>query len=65
VGDVANEPDEQEPMQETPAGDERDDVGLPGEGGTAIPVPRRVEVLAALRKVAKPRSAGGDSGPEE
>lgn len=42
--------------QTTPTGDERKRLphnGLPGEGGTEIPVPKREDVMDALRKAAK------------
>jgi hypothetical protein len=42
-----------EPTQTTPGGDERKALDLPGEGGTEIPVPKRDDVMGALRKVAE------------
>jgi hypothetical protein len=54
--------------QQTPQDEERDVLNLPGEGGYTIPVPKRGDVMAALRKVAKPRqSSSGDDpdGPSE
>ncbi len=41
------------PTQRTPEDAERVAANLPGEGGTEIPVPGRVDVMAAFRKVAK------------
>ncbi len=49
---MAEPPENGEPTQET-------------EQGYTIPVPEREDVLAALRKVAKPRSPDGDSSPQE
>ncbi len=54
-----------EPKQRTPEGPERDAVDLPGEGGVEIPVPEREDVLAALRKVAKPRPIERDAESDE
>jgi hypothetical protein len=42
-----------EPTQTTPEGADRESLGLPGEGGTAIPVPSREQVLRDFEKVAK------------
>jgi hypothetical protein len=51
-----------EPTQTTPAGAERDELGLPGEGGAEIPVPERDDVFEAFRKVAtRDSSASADS----
>lgn len=51
---MSGERDERdEPTQTTPVGEERESLGLPGEGGTTIPVPDRDDVMVALRKVAK------------
>lgn len=47
-------PRENEDTQTTPEGAERDALGLPGEGGYEIPVPKRKVVMDALRKVARP-----------
>ena len=61
-------PDSKEPMQTTPTGGEREAAGLRGTGGTKVPVPKRADVLDALRKVAKPRrkrSAERDGGSKE
>lgn len=44
----------EEPTQRTPEGAEREQLGLPGEGGTEIPVPTREQVYGDLAKVAKP-----------
>lgn len=49
---MPDEPDE--PTQTTPEGEDREAVGLPGEGGAEIPVPKKDDVMDALRKVAKP-----------
>lgn len=54
-----------EPTQTTPEGAEREALGLPGVGGTEIPVPERKTVLDALQKVAKPRSPDRDRRPEK
>jgi hypothetical protein len=53
------------PTQTTPEGAEREALGLPGEGGTEIPIPDRKDVLDALQKVAKPRSTHRDRRPEK
>lgn len=50
--------------QTTPEGDERDALNLPGEGGYEIPVPKREDVMDALRKVARPKSGNGHSRPQ-
>jgi hypothetical protein len=42
-----------ERTQRTPEGTEREALGLPGEGGTEIPVPTREQVMGDLAKVAK------------
>jgi hypothetical protein len=42
-----------EPTQTTPEGEDRDDAGLPGEGGLEIPVPKKDDVMNALRKAAR------------
>lgn len=39
--------------QKTPKGEEREAANLPGEGGNVIPVPKKDDVMAALRNVAK------------
>ena len=46
-----------EPTQKTPEGKERERMGLPGEGGYEIPVPKRGEIEDALAKVAKPQAS--------
>lgn len=53
-------PKRDELTQTTPTGAEREALGLPGEGGTEIPIPKRQDVLDALQKVAKPRSTDRD-----
>lgn len=45
--------------QTTPEGAERDALGLPGEGGYEIPVPKRRDIMDALRKVTRPKPANG------
>lgn len=67
---MAKEPKDE--TQTTPEGAERDALGLPGEGGYEIPVPKRRDVMDALGKVARPtkrpslrealRKAGRKSG---
>jgi hypothetical protein len=47
------------PTQTTPERAEREALGLPGVGGTEIPVPTREEVLRDLERVAKPRKQNG------
>lgn len=51
--------------QTTPEGAEREALGLPGTGGTEIPIPKRKDVLDALQKVARPRSTDGDRRAEQ
>lgn len=58
------EPREDDDTQTTPTGAERDALGLPGEGGYAIPVPKRREVMDALRKVTRPKSRNGRSSTQ-
>ncbi len=54
-----------EPTQTTPEGAERERLGLPGEGGTEIPVPTREQVLADFAKVAKAKPSQGPRRPKE
>jgi len=49
---MPDEPEHEEPKQETPAGAE-------------IPIPNRDEVLRDLRKVAKPLRGNGNGGAED
>ena len=46
---------EQESMQRTPEGADRERLDLPGEGGMEIPIPTREQVYGDLAKVAKPK----------
>ena len=39
--------EDNQPTQKTPEGDERDELGLPGEGGNEIPVPTQGGSLSA------------------
>lgn len=50
-----------EPTQTTPEGEAREYAGLPGEGGTEIPVPEREDVMDAFRKVAHADDEDADS----
>ncbi len=56
---------DEEPTQWTPEGDERERLGLPGEGGTEIPVPTREQVLGDFAKVAKAKPSKGPRRPKE
>lgn len=60
---MPKEPTDDE-TQTTPEGDERDALGLPGEGGYEIPVPKRKDIMDALRKVTRPKSGNGSSSPK-
>lgn len=53
-----------DPTQTTPEGEERERVGLPGEGGAEIPVPEREDVFAALRKAARTHDSKNQRGVE-
>jgi hypothetical protein len=43
-----------EPTQHTPEGKERTKLGLPGEGGNEIPVPKRDDFMKNMEKAAPP-----------
>jgi hypothetical protein len=60
---MSPEREDDEPTQTTPAGVERDELGLPGEGGAEIPVPRRDDVFDAFVRVAR-GSRRDDDSPE-
>jgi hypothetical protein len=44
--------DDREDTQTTPTGEERKKLGLPGEGGLEIPIPKRGDFMKDLEKSA-------------